>query len=87
MDQRQPRKFRIAGASKVPVKFMREAWTNALSESSGKETFPDWSALFDSSEMFDIITKADEGRKQNVDRLEKYLLKLTGKSKNRWNSH
>lgn len=44
--------------------------------SKGAETIIEWSLLFDTSEMYDIVVKAhkaDEGQKQNLDKLEKYL--------------
>jgi uncharacterized protein YndB with AHSA1/START domain len=54
-----------------------------LFEAKGEEIFLDWSALFDTAEMHEIIVKAhkaDEGQKQNLDRLEAYLSKLHGES-------
>jgi hypothetical protein len=39
----------------------------------------DWSMLFDSAEMLETVVKAhkaDEGQKQNVEKLEKYLSQL-----------
>lgn len=53
--------------------------TTILFESKGNETQVDWTLLFDSAEMFDIIVKAhkaDDGLKQNMDKLEKYLSEL-----------
>lgn len=53
--------------------------TTVLFESKGEETILDWTMLFDSVEMFEIVVKAhkaDEGLKQNIDRLEEYLSKL-----------
>lgn len=50
--------------------------TTVLFESKGEETLVDWSLVFDTAEMRDIVVKAhkaDEGQKQNLDRLEKYL--------------
>ena len=50
-----------------------------LFESKGEETFMDWSGIFDTAEMFEIVVKthkADEGQKQNFERLEKYLSTL-----------
>jgi uncharacterized protein YndB with AHSA1/START domain len=58
--------------------------TTVLFESKGKETEVDWSLLFDTAEMREIVVKAhkaDEGQKQNAVRLEKYLSKLQSKSK------
>lgn len=55
-----------------------------LFESKGKETQINWTMLFDTEEMAEIIIKAhkaDEGQKQNMERLEKYLSKLWGESK------
>jgi uncharacterized protein YndB with AHSA1/START domain len=45
----------------------------------GKETTIGWSLLFDTADMFNIIVKAhkaDEGQKQNLDKLEQYLMEL-----------
>jgi uncharacterized protein YndB with AHSA1/START domain len=42
----------------------------------GKKTFLKWHMLFESAEQFEQVVKtfkADEGLKQNVDKLEKYL--------------
>lgn len=50
--------------------------TTVLFESENSETLLDWTLLFDSEEMFDIIVKAhkaDEGQKENIEKLEKYL--------------
>lgn len=50
--------------------------TTVLFESRGENTFMDWSGLFDSEEMLEIIVKqhkADKGMKQNVEKLENYL--------------
>ena len=47
-----------------------------LFESKGEETLIDWSMLFDTAYMREIVIKAhkaDEGLKQNVEKLEKYL--------------
>lgn len=47
-----------------------------LFESKGERTLINWSSLFDTSEMRETIIKAhkaDEGMKQNVEKLEKYL--------------
>jgi uncharacterized protein YndB with AHSA1/START domain len=54
-------------------------FTTVLFEPDGDETLIDWSLLFDTTEMRDIIVKAhkaDEGQKQNLEKLEKYLLTL-----------
>lgn len=48
-------------------------------EDKGATTQLKWTMLFDSAEMFDIIVKAhkaDEGQKQNIERLERYLAAL-----------
>ena len=53
--------------------------TTVLFEPTKEKTRIDWSLLFDTAEMYDIIVKvhkADEGQKQNLDKLEKYLLKI-----------
>ncbi|WP_214227798.1 SRPBCC family protein [Pedobacter sp. B4-66] len=58
--------------------------TTVLFESEGEETKIDWSLLFDTAEMRETVVKAhkaDEGQKQNLDKLEKYLSTLPGKSK------
>lgn len=50
--------------------------TTVLFESENSETLLDWTLLFDSEEMFDIIVKAhkaDQGQKENIEKLEKYL--------------
>ncbi|MCD9575109.1 SRPBCC domain-containing protein [Flavobacterium soyae] len=50
--------------------------TTVLFESNNSETLLDWTLLFDSEEMFDIIVKAhkaDQGQKENIEKLEKYL--------------
>lgn len=56
--------------------------TTVLFESKGKETLLDWTLLFDSPEMYDVIVKAhkaDEGQKQNLEKLEKYLAEMLNK--------
>jgi uncharacterized protein YndB with AHSA1/START domain len=53
--------------------------TTILFESKGNETGIDWSMLFDTADMYEIIVKAhkaDAGQKQNMERLEKYLSNL-----------
>jgi uncharacterized protein YndB with AHSA1/START domain len=58
--------------------------TTVLFESRGNETLVDWTLLFDTAEMREIIVKAhkaDEGQKENVERLEKYISKLPRESK------
>ena len=55
-----------------------------LFESKGEETKIDWAGLFDTAEMRETVIKAhkaDEGQKQNIERLEKYLSKLRSESK------
>jgi uncharacterized protein YndB with AHSA1/START domain len=58
--------------------------TTVLFEANGEETHIDWTFLFDTAEMRETIVKAhkaDEGQKQNVERLEKYISKLYSESK------
>jgi hypothetical protein len=58
--------------------------TTVLFESQGDGTHIDWSLLFDTAEMRETVVKAhkaDEGQKQNVERLEAYLSKLYRESK------
>lgn len=66
----------------VPVKkivfehFNPHFTTIILFEAKGEETQIDWVMIFDTDEMKDIVVKAhkaDEGQKQNVERLAKYL--------------
>lgn len=48
-------------------------------EPKGTETLIDWRGLFDTAEMREIIVKthkADEGLRQNIERLKKYVSKL-----------
>lgn len=48
-------------------------------DSNGEETEIDWSSQFDSVEMREIIVKAhkaDEGQKQNIEKLKSYLATL-----------
>jgi uncharacterized protein YndB with AHSA1/START domain len=59
-------------------------FTTVLFESKEDETQVNWSMLFDTAEMYDSIVKAhkaDEGQKQNVERLENYLSQLHHASK------
>lgn len=47
-----------------------------LFESNGEETQIDWTAVYDTAEMLETLIKvynAEEGQKQNLDKLEKYL--------------
>jgi uncharacterized protein YndB with AHSA1/START domain len=58
--------------------------TTVLFDSRGEETQVDWTLLFDTAEMREIIVqvhKADEGQKQNLEKLEEYLSKLRIESK------
>ncbi len=58
--------------------------TTVLFESNGDQTNIDWTLLFDTAELRETIVKAhkaDEGQKQNIERLEKYLSKLHSESK------
>ena len=58
--------------------------TTVLFESNGDETNIDWTLIFDTAELRETIVKAhkaDEGQKQNIERLEKYLSKLHSESK------
>jgi uncharacterized protein YndB with AHSA1/START domain len=53
--------------------------TTILFESKSEVTKIDWTLLFETIEMYETIVKAhkaDEGQKQNIERLEKYLSKL-----------
>ena len=57
--------------------------TTILFEPKDEDTQLDWSMLFDTVEMGEIIIKAhkaEEGLKQNIERLEKYLSKLYSES-------
>ncbi|MEJ1238327.1 SRPBCC family protein [Chryseolinea sp. T2] len=50
--------------------------TTVLFESKGNETLVDWSMQFETAEMREIVVKAhgaEEGQKQNADRLGSYL--------------
>lgn len=54
-------------------------FTTVVFESKGGETSIDWSMLFDTAEMRDIIVKAhkaDEGLKQNLEKLGTYLSEI-----------
>jgi uncharacterized protein YndB with AHSA1/START domain len=49
----------------------------------GDHTSMDWTLLFDTAEMRDIVVKAhkaEEGQRQNVERLEKYLSEMQSAS-------
>lgn len=55
--------------------------TTVLFETKGEATLIDWTLLFDTSEMRETVIKvhkADEGQKQNLERLEKYVIGLRG---------
>lgn len=57
--------------------------TTVLFETTDTETVIDWSLLFDTAEMRDIIVKvhkADEGQKQNIEKLHHYLSQLLSDS-------
>jgi uncharacterized protein YndB with AHSA1/START domain len=69
----------------VPLKkivfehFNPHFFTTVLFESKGNETQVDWTLLFDTVEMRDIIVKthkADEGQRQNLEKLDRYLSSL-----------
>jgi len=50
-----------------------------LFEAIGENSQLEWTLLFDTVKMFETVVKvhkADEGQKQNVEKLEKYLLTL-----------
>jgi uncharacterized protein YndB with AHSA1/START domain len=54
-------------------------FTIVLFEKIDNETQVEWTLLFDTIEMREIVVKAhkaDEGQKQNIERLEKYISKL-----------
>jgi uncharacterized protein YndB with AHSA1/START domain len=74
----------------VPLKkiifehFNPHFFTTVLFESQDGETIIDWSMLFDTVEMRDIVVKAhkaDKGQKENVEKLEKYLAELPDRSR------
>lgn len=55
--------------------------TTVLFTPLGEETQLDWTMLFDSAEMRETIVKAhkaDEGQRQNIEKLKHYLLSLQG---------
>lgn len=48
-------------------------------ESKGKETFMEWTMVFETIKLFETVVKvfkADEGLKQNVEKLDKYLQEI-----------
>jgi len=54
-------------------------FTTIVFRSEGNKTYIDWTMLFETAEMRETIikaNKADEGLKQNMERLEKYLSQL-----------
>ncbi|WP_343618409.1 SRPBCC domain-containing protein [Flavobacterium sp.] len=56
--------------------------TTVLFQSQNSETVLNWSLLFDTEEMFNIVVKthkADQGQKENLEKLEKYLSELISK--------
>lgn len=56
--------------------------TTVIFEAKGNETEIVWTMEFDTSEMRDIVVKAhkaDEGLKENMERLKEYLLPLNNK--------
>jgi len=56
--------------------------TTVLLVSEGEATNIDWTLLFDTAEMRDIVVKAhkaEEGQKQNFEKLDKYLATLKSK--------
>jgi len=72
----------------VPLKkivyehFNPDFMATAVFEADGNKTVLQWTMLFETVELFDIVVKtfkADEGLKQNVAKLESYLLEGTTK--------
>lgn len=60
--------------------------TTILFGSKGEETAIDWTMLFETVKMRNIVIKthkADKGQKENVERLEQYLSQLRSGSKTR----
>ena len=58
--------------------------TTILFEAEDEKTRIDWAGLFDSAEMLEILIKAhkaDEGQRQNMEKLEKYLSMRMNQSK------
>jgi hypothetical protein len=58
--------------------------TTVVFDYRDEETQLEWSILFDTEEMGETIIKAhkaDEGLKQNIERLDKYFDKLCGELK------
>lgn len=54
-------------------------FTTVIFISDGEETQMEWSMVFDSTEIYETVVKAhkaDEGLRQNVEKLEKYLAKI-----------
>lgn len=53
--------------------------TTVIFEEKGGETYLNWTLLFDSVEMYNVIVKAhkaDEGQRQNMEKLRAYLATL-----------
>lgn len=53
--------------------------TIVLFEAKGDKTIVDWTLLFDTVEMYEIVVnvhKADKGQQENIEKLEDYLAKL-----------
>ena len=58
-------------------------FTTVIFESRGDETQMEWTMVFDTAEILETVVKvhkADEGLKQNVEKLEEYLSKLESRS-------
>ncbi len=69
----------------VPLKkivfehFNPHFFTTVLFEAKGSETEIDWSLLFDTVEMYEIVVKAhkaDKGQEENAEKLRNYLAQL-----------
>lgn len=53
--------------------------TTVVFESKGEQSQIDWTMVFDTVEMYQIVVKmhkADKGQEENIERLENYLTKL-----------
>ncbi len=60
--------------------FYPEFLATAVFEPKGHETSLEWTLLFETTELFDVVVKtfkADEGLKQNVEKLENFLSRHT----------
>lgn len=68
---------RIIPLKKIVFEHFNPHFTaTVLFEPKGGETLLDWTMEFDTAEMHDIVVKAhkaDEGQKQNIEKLEQYL--------------